>query len=138
MFLRLSHRLVVELLSERVDELYQFTRRHALEPPLMGDEKHASLIKALNHIRLADIISDKSGLSATRPAVSSNVESAAPEPQITGSVAPAQPSMLDFPDDLAMRQSHLPSVSEMNMSLDADDLNQPPHLSPENQVEPSS
>ncbi|KAK2594020.1 hypothetical protein QQS21_008282 [Conoideocrella luteorostrata] len=53
---RLSHRLVVELLCDRIDQLGRFIRENAHEPPAMDVDKHNLLRKALGHLRLLDAV----------------------------------------------------------------------------------
>lgn len=130
--------MVIEILSERIDELYQFIRQHSLEPPVMGKGKYESLIKALSHVRLLNAISDKNGLSPTgaRDPPVSNATS--DDPPNRGPTTSAPPPAFDSQDDYSTRLFNFPSDSEMDFSLDGDGLSQAIRSSLEDQVQAQS
>lgn len=58
--------MAIELLSDRIDELYRFIRDSSLEPPPMEEDKQASLTKVLAHLRLSSAVAGKHGLYSSR------------------------------------------------------------------------
>ncbi|KAI5927625.1 fungal-specific transcription factor domain-containing protein [Camillea tinctor] len=56
---KLSLRIAIELLSGRVDELYQFIYDNGLEPPPMDKEGEAVLIKVLDNVKLSQAFPGK-------------------------------------------------------------------------------
>jgi hypothetical protein len=145
--------MAIELLSDRVDELCQFIRANSFEPPCMDEEKQASLIKVLGHLRLSNAISGKDGLIAARPRVTSS-SNPVPGPLPPFQTTDSQPAA-DFYHDPSSRvnlqtspssnEGDQPpasgtnplSASEMNVLLERGGMNASAHASPEDQVQPS-
>ena len=139
---RLSHRLAVELLCERIEELSRFIQQHSLDPLPMNDEKYASLLRVLSHLRLLDVISNKLVIDNMGPR-NEPVVDAGQGPEIAP-LGNRPPSLFDYENvqsqhkdatdawDNGRRNTEnthigLSSIVEVGMTPTTDELSQPAH-----------
>ncbi|KAI1488824.1 fungal-specific transcription factor domain-containing protein [Biscogniauxia mediterranea] len=67
---KLSLRIAIELLSGRVDQLYQFIYDNGLEPPPMDKEGEAVLMRVLDNVKLSHAFPGKD--NSSRPSIDNN------------------------------------------------------------------
>lgn len=143
--------MAIELLSDRVDELYRFIQDNSLEPPPMDKEKQVSLMKVLGHLRLSSAVSGKDGLLTSRQRASS-CNNPAPDilPQSQNAVSQPVPGLyndscgrIDLRTSPSGNESDHPpniwtnplSASEMNTLLHTGEMNSSARSSPEDHIE---